>query len=186
MGVDCRITFPNNVRLRDVANAIGILAGLNPVQKHISGALDSFFVDVPGVTTKSYNSLGLECCAQIDLTAPEGETLVDGKDTHYTMYHFEYESPTADPDIKMYSSGISPRSTPFWIAIGKRLVETFGGSILCNDCGDNEKPDRVVGAHWLNGATNGEKWNQNQRRIFELSPVSKAEMDEARKVAAYK
>jgi hypothetical protein len=174
--------MPNNVRIRDVANAIGILAGLKPVETPINGG---FFFDVPGVEVKACGDF-LADCAHINLKAPAGEKLIDGSAAHSTMYHFEFDVPAPDPDIHEQSRGMIPPSTPFWCAVGLRLVKLFGGSFCATDTGYHEETQWSSAAHWLNGASNGAAWGQQQRRIFELGPVTKAEIEAARGMAAYK
>lgn len=179
MGVNCRISLPT-ARLRDVANAIGILAGLPAKESPIDGS-KALFIEVEGIKTKSCGE-SLAGCAYINLS---GE-MVDGEMAHYVMYHFEFDMYTAAENINECSRGMIPPSTPFWCAIGRRLVETFGGTFQASDCGDSEKPDLVVGNHYLNGATNGLEWDAQQRRILELRPVTKADMARGNGGAAYK
>lgn len=178
MSVNCKISLPT-ARLRDVANAIGILAGL-PVKESPIEDSKALFIEVEGVKTKPCGE-SLEGCAYINLS---GE-MIDGDKAHYVMYHFEFDMYTAAENVNEVSRGMIPPSTPFWCAIGRRLVETFGGAFYASDTGDSDKPDLVVGNHYLNGATNGPEWDVQQRRIMELRPVTKADM--ARETgAAYK
>ena len=181
MSVNCSIALPNSARLSDVAKVIGILAGLKPIESPIS-ASDGFFFDVPGVTTRHCGD-GLETCAYIDINAPAGQKLLNGCKT-WIMFHFEFGTETADPDINDYCRGLLPSSTPFWCAVGRRLVRVFGGTFIPSDCDD--KVELAVGAHPLNGACNGDAWYRHQRRLFEVQPLTAAEVKDAGKVAAYK
>ena len=185
MGVNVNIGLPNNAQLRDVANTIGILAGLKPVERALDNARDSFFIEVPGVSLRPCGP-GLESCAYIDIRSPDGEKMVDGETDHsWLMFHFEMEMPSADDsDIRDYARGLLPSATPFWIAVGRRLVQFFGGWFIPNDC--DGKVELYIAPHYLNGAVNGEAWDQQQRRIFELQPVTAKELKDAVKVAAYK
>jgi hypothetical protein len=181
MGVDCSLTLPNNARLRDVANAIGILAGLKPEAERLSGS-DGFFFRVPGVTVKSSR---IETLAEIHIQAPDGESLVDGEKHHWVLYHFEFEVPTDDPNVRTYARGIMPRSTRFWIAMCCKLADVFGGVLDFNDCDDSGQ-DYVKPEHPLNGAVNGAAWDAQQRRIFELAPLTKKDMTAVEMMAAYR
>lgn len=176
MGVNCRISLPT-ARLRDVANAIGILAGLPAKESPIDGS-KGVFIQVEGVKTKPCGE-SLEMCAYINLDGP----MVDGQKGHYVMYHFKFDVPTAAENINECSRGMIPQSTPFWCAIGRRLVETFGGQFRSTDYDGD--PEVSVGPHYLNGASNGPQWDAQQRRILNLKPITKADMD-AEINAAYK
>ena len=63
MGVDCRIHLPEDVRVGNVTEAIGILAGLKPILTSIPS------VNVKGATVKGYDSWGLATCANIEIEA---------------------------------------------------------------------------------------------------------------------
>ena len=175
MGVDCKITLPANVRLKDVADVIGVAAGFKPEKSPLgSRHPDSWAVHVPGVRVSSFNHAGLESCAKIELV---GET-VDGVKYHYAMYHFEYD------DGKRL---LNPRSTAFWLGIGHRLVDFFGGSLDYQDCDDSDKDYHVLGKHnRSNQPTDGKDWQDLQERMFAVKPLTKSELKRFDKLAAYK
>lgn len=177
MGVDCKITLPNSARLRDIANALGILAGLPVKLRNIPGS-DGVFIDVEGVKT---NPSTIPECAEIDLKG----AMVDGFSHHHVLYHFEWEG-RGGGDIRTgQTRGIMPRSTPFWIAVAKKLVMHFGGDVDYSDC-DSSECDLSYPENPLNGAVNGRAWDEHQRSIFALAPVNEADMQEAAQYAAYK
>jgi len=177
MGVDCKITLPNSARIRDIANAMGVLAGLPAKQVHIPGS-NGFHFDVQGVTTKPSS---MAECALIDLKG----VIIDGEPHHHVLYHFEWEGRGNGDFVRQQSRGMLPRSTPFWIAMAKRLVLHFGGEVDFNDC-DSSECDFTHPENPLNGATNGSAWNQHQRSIFALAPLTKADLTEAAQYASYK
>lgn len=185
MGVNVNIGLPNNARLRDVANAIGVLAGIKPLESRIDTCPKGFFIDVPGVSLRPCG-LGLESCSYIDIRVPNGKKMVDGETEHtWLMFHFEMEMPSlVNSDIRDYARGMLPIATPFWIAIGRRLVQFFGGWFIPNDC--NDEVEIYAAPHYLNGAVSGDVWDQQQRRIFELQPITAEELRDAVKVATYK
>lgn len=174
MGVNCIITLPNNARLRDVANAMGTLAGL-PTHLEPLGE-DSVHVVVHGVNTSPCGEC-LESCAYIDLTKA-------GKHIAHVMYHFEFE--TGDGNVKDSCRGMIPGSTPFWCAMGRRLVEMFGGTYESQDgeWGTEAKVSHPINR--LNGAVDGEEWNQHMQRLAALKPITEAEIKACEGEAAYK
>lgn len=164
MGVNCIITLPNNARLRDVANAMGTLAGL-PTHLEPLGE-DSVHVVVNGVKTSPCGE-GLEACAYIDLTKA-------GKRIAHVMYHFEFD--TGKGDVKDSCRGMIPDSTPFWCAMGRRLVEVFGGTYESQDCGRGIEAYASQKKNRLNGAVDGEEWNHHMRRLAAIKPITEAEI----------
>ena len=175
MGVDCKIILPANVRLKDVADVIGVAAGFKPEKSPLgSSHPDSWAVRVPGVRVSSFNCQGLESCAKIELV---GETM-DGVKDHYVMYHFEY-----DDGQRL----LAPRSTAFWLGIGHRLVDFFGGSIDYQDCDDSYKDYSVPGkSDELNQPEGGDEWDSLQERMFAVKPLTKEELKRFNKLTAYK
>ena len=169
MGMNCKITLPAACRLRDVADVIGALAGL-PVQRQYFETCPGWITRVEGVECSSYAQLGLEGCAKIQYQNP-----MDGLD-HQIMYHFEWG--------KDGSRGLMPSSTPFWIAIGRGLVDFFGGSVDYNDCDDSDvdyqKPEQPD-IH----AEDDEEWYSLQERKLAVKRITKAEIKELAKVARY-
>lgn len=167
MGVDTRITLHPSARLRDVTDALGILAGLEPELHPLS--IGALAVRVPGAVCKSYDGLGLAACAQIILTAPEGRLLVDGDESHYVMYHFEWEGTEVHG-----ARGLLPPSTPFWVAAGIKLVDFFGGHIDFNDC-DTIDVDHVAPPSAL-PAVDGPDWQDYQHAIAAIEPITRDDM----------
>lgn len=172
MGVDCVATFPWRARVGDVADVIGILAGLPAEQYSISGS-NGVFMRTIGASVK--NCDGTPTMVTIMLDAGEDGKLVDGERQHYTYWHFEGKD----------GPSTQPRSNPFWIAVMRRAVEFFGGTLVFSDCGDMvpeltfpEQPD----IH----AESDDEWNSFQLRKLAVKPITKQDMIECREVAAYK
>src|SRR5436190_1203003 len=120
MSVDAQITLPGFVSIRNVADAIGILAGNERHIQTLHGSAGDFqVVRVDGVETKG-SSVGPECA---DIAIRRGnETLL------YVLYHFEWK----------YTGerGLMPPARPEWLAIGKGLVDLFGGRLDYSDWDD--------------------------------------------------
>lgn len=176
MGVNCIIALPNNVRLRDVANAMGTLAGLPTRLEPLTD--NSVHVVVNGVKTSPCGE-ALEGCAYIDLTKT-------GKHIAHVMYHFEFEQDIGEENIKDHCRGMIPSSTPFWCAMGRRLVEVFGGSYESQDVGWGHEAKVSYPPNRLNGAVNGAEWDAHMRRLAALKPITEAEIKACEGEAAYK
>lgn len=164
MGVNCRLHLPGNVRIRDVANVIGVLSGL-PVRRRESGG-----VDVDGVEVRD---TGEPSMAQIKLYG----RMVDGEVSHETFYHFEGHGT---------SKLMTPKSRPYWIAVCGRLVMFFGGRLDYQDCDDSECDYEVrAKSDAKNQPGDDPQWSDLQDRIASLTPLTLEEIEKAKPFAAY-
>lgn len=169
MGVDTRITLPENVRVSDVTRVIGIAAGLKPRRYYFSNG-DGWCVDVPG---SKVSTTGVPEMVRIELFGD----LIDGKKQHEVFYHYECEQG---------GRLLNPRSTAFWIAVGKRLVDFFGGELIYNDC-DNKVDYSVLAKPRIdNSPSDGHLWYNFQERLEKVVPITKEELKYFDSVAAYK
>jgi hypothetical protein len=178
MGVDTCIYLEGDVKVQDVAEVIGIFAGLKPYRYDHDdawGNKDCWWTKVDGVEVKA----GIVSCAEIIITAPEGETLVDGEESHWVLYHFE------PSDKESYMRLVMPRSTPFWIAVGKKLVKFFGGKMDYNDCDEKRVDYRAKKPRRVNCPQDGKEWEDFQTEMLNLKPVTVADLKAAQKYAAY-
>lgn len=170
MGVDTQIRLPCDVRVRDVGNVIGILAGL-PSSKHSLGG-ESYSCRVEGV--KVAPSSIAECCS---LTF-DGK-MVDGALHHWVLYHFENEH---------NGRLLLPRACPFWICVARGLVNFFGGSVDYQDCDTVDTDYQKEKPRKQNNPSDGKPWHDFQDALLALRPITKKELERAQKWAgaAYK
>lgn len=172
MGVDCLITVPAWARIDDVATVIGAAAGCKMTLDDIGDRCVSAKAHGARVSTCGAN--GLEACAYIDWLTDQG----DHRQGH-VMYHFEWENDRG-------GHGLMPRATPFWVAVGHRLVDFFGGSIVYSDCGDCKwdyaqpwKPIAEI------APSDGKPWTAFQKQLAALKPLTAEEVAAFASVAAY-
>lgn len=164
MGIDCRIYLPDNVRIKDVADVLGRAAGcpLSTGYARVAGVAVLSIPDVPSA-------------AEIQV-APAGGC-VDGEPVHRVTYHFETDG---------RGRLLTPPSTPFWVAVARRLVGFFGGVVDYDDSDDCDvdfaRPHR---ANRFNCPTDGEDWDSLQGRIAAVPPLSAGELAAAADLAAY-
>lgn len=176
MGIDSRIYLPPTVRIDDVADVIGALAGLTP-EKSFFGSSEGWATHVPGVRAKATHTASM---ATIYVDAGNEGTLIDGDRRHYVCYFFE----SLDQDYKPCRY-LLPRSTAFWIAIGRGLIRFFGGSLSYSDVDDtiNEtlpaKPTSFVHAE------GGEAWYALQQAKLDVKPITLEELAHCATIAAY-
>lgn len=164
MGVDTRIYLSPGARVKEVAEVIGLAAGL-PGRWEESGS--TRWYAVPGVRVSSNSGLP-ECC-DIEWVDQNGEG-------RRVLYHFE----AGGHGCKL----LMPRSTPFWIAIGRRLVDFFGGWIDYQDC-DEEDMDYRQPLQYHCCPEDGEPWKSFRQRMSEVQPITRSEYERSKQYAAY-
>ncbi len=169
MGVDTLIRLPADVRIDDVTTVIGVLSGL-PIKK-VSLSDGAWGVRVDGATAEGITNI--PSCATIKL---HGD-LVDGEQDHHVMFHYEPDNDTGRL--------IMPRSTAFWISVGRRLIRFFGGTLTYSDCAGGID-ERAKKPRKSNNPTDGKPWQDFQQAIVDLKPIEKPELEAADKVASYK
>jgi len=160
MGVDTRITFPAKTRVSDVMEVIAAIAGF-PKRLEPIGHGDSKAFHCDGV---KFDPTSVPSMIDLHWDGP-----IDGK--HSVFYHFESE--TGRPLM-------SPPATPFWLAVGIKLVETFGGEIDYSDC-DISEIDFSKGKPPFMAADDGRPWQRWQEWMFSVTPITPADVKKAAK-----
>lgn len=168
MGVDCKVTLPAGVRVLDVADAVGIAAGCEWHWKLLPQN-GTRYVSVPGVTVSATPVVGL---AEIHM---KGE-LADGESDHSMAYHFEFAERGAP--------GFLVRSTSFWIAVSRRVVDCFGGIVDYNDC-DANSCDYVVAPTRGWDAEGNASFDHKQQRLADVTAVGAWDLEQAAGAATY-
>ena len=153
MGICTYIHLPDNVRFDDVAKVVAIAAGLQPEFRTFAGQPGSGYVRVPGIDAK--NSL---------FSAGIGEINFDGR---HALYHFE-----SSYGGRLLNCG----GSQFWCAVGRRLVDFFGGYVDYNDCDDIAADyKRRPKSRAVNAPTSDSNWMKFQNRLMR---VKRIHMDE--------
>jgi len=176
MGVDTRILLPADVRVRDVASVIGILAGL-PKTREVGSRGELKWVQVDGVKVEPMEGIPEACRITLRIP-PHWGSMMDREDAHDVMFHFEPD--TEDGRLMI------PPSTPFWIAVGTKLCGFFGGKIDFDDCDSNEWDRRFRKPRPTNRPNDGLPWARFQQEMFDLAPVTTADLKRAYEKASYK
>ncbi len=151
MGANTYIKLPANVRVRDIATVIAVAVGFSA---ELEGRGTYIVARAPGV--------------KINSTISPSDYTLEFDDRHC---YFHYEADDFDGRL------LSPRSTAFWVAVGKRLVDFFGGTMIYNDCGDQDNnyhvPDKDRAT---NAPTDGMAWRDFQKRLVMVLPIHKDEL----------
>lgn len=147
MGVDCWTYLPGGVRVRDVADVIGILLGCKPEWDTTHS-----YVNVEGVKIESCDNMP-ECC-RLFFDTPHGK--------YSRLYHFEHYD-----GFRLMSSP----ANPLWQAVGEQLVKFFGGRLDKYDC-DEIDADIVHISDWPVSPSDGEAWDHFQNRIMAVEALN--------------
>ena len=148
VGVNTNIYLPYSAQTRHIALAIAKLAGL-PIND-VEDSYENNFVKI----------LPTQEPAMVDIILSKEIPTVDGEVGHHTFLHLE----TCDNRGKL----LTPACSTFWIAIGKGLVDTFGGSILYNDSGEHDYGAVDYSRPWRDNTTEG-WYNQGEFNYYAMS-----------------
>jgi len=182
MGVNVDCKLPADVQVRDAADVMGILAGLPMETKFVDrktfGKVYSqanSYERMPGVTVKGL--VDSPTMADITLTGD----MIDGEQTHFYYWHFEGPGGTRS---------FGPKSTAFWIAMCKGLVDFFGGELVYNDCSDSlcdyKKAPRYSNDNEGGRFDSGDDlYDSMQERKHNLKPLTLDDLKAVHKYAAY-
>lgn len=105
--------------------------------------------------------------------------MVDGTDVHHFSVYSE-----SDEYIGL-SRLIITASTPFWIAVGRRLIRFFGGALLYSDCASDDADEYFIRKWSYPREIDDEACLELSGRISALNPLTRAELDAAALVAHY-
>lgn len=170
MGADCTANLPGNVRCRYVAYVIAKCAGAASRLVPCAYPNDTIYltVEVDGVAVEPGSFAE---AAHIKLA--------DAGQLRWTQFSFDFEGAG---NTRM----VSLRSCAAHIALARRLVEFFGGTVDYDD-GDSIEVDYEVPAKSddENQPLTDEGWLALQERIHAVPPLTAAEIKEWRSYAAY-
>ena len=188
MGVDVRLYLYRSADPEEVAKAMAILGGnavspdfistangfrAKPATPPYLGRCEAeggFWMARPKVKAKPVE--GIFGMATIEFAAP-----VDPHSHHhYCNIH----------TISEHGFGwlLMPPSSPFWIAVCRRVVDIFGGALDHNDC-DSSPADYFRFEDPVNDEGNGERYYERQQRLLDLRPLTGEEIEACREFAAY-
>jgi len=167
MSVNTHIFLPSDVRCLEVAKTVAVLAGLSPF------ATDNGF-DVKGLEIMTLGGMPGPM-VRITLTGP----MVDGAMEH--RFCLSYES----SELPGHDRQISVRSTAFWVAMGRRLIQVFGGALFYNEY-ESKEPDELEVRQWPYPCEVDDFGCLDlSSRIFKLKPLPIDEMQSAADCAYY-
>tara|TARA_R110000824_G_scaffold52052_11_gene144737 strand:+ start:2135 stop:2749 length:615 start_codon:yes stop_codon:yes gene_type:complete len=177
MGVNVQCILPADVKVKDASEVMGILAGLPIKEEYIGGRNGKegwYHVTVPGVEVKNTGSISM-----VDILL-KGD-LIDGEPNHYYYWHFEGQGGTRY---------FGPKSTAFWIAVCKGLVDFFGGELIYNDCSSSVCDYSRISRH--SNSTDGFRFDHGDdlyhfmnERKRNLKPLTLDDLKEVHEHAAY-
>lgn len=168
MGVDARIYLPPQVAVDYVAEAIAIAGGAKWEDQDIGGARDKLIVvKVPSLEVKPASVVSLVDIRFFD----------EIRQVHrYVNYHFEFGMKG--------ERGFMPRSRAYWLAVGKKVVDAFGGRLDYADCDDSDA-DYEVEVRWPEEWERNPGYQQLQTILRGITPVTAEDIAAMADFAAY-
>jgi hypothetical protein len=176
MGCDCYIYLPDNARLRDIQDVMGALMGYKKERSEFSGGWSA---KVEGVKAEPSGAGTVEMCILTGKLpdGPAADARGEAGEGFMAFWHWE-----GHPGFRL----LSVKSTKFWITVGKKLVDFFGGYVDYNDCDDKEKDYvKKVKTKNENSPEDGKPWVKFQERIMAVEPITTEEYNKNQKFAAY-
>lgn len=184
MGVDTRLYLYRSADPQEVASAMAILSGNDPNPHWVPrsgrdigpepslspGARSTrgFWVPRPKVQLKAADfSFGV---GTIDFLSPVDRL---SKSHHTTIHHTNEHG---------FGWTLIPSSTPYWIALLRRIVDIFGGALDYNDS-DATENDYFRFERGANPI--GDAYLDRQDEILALKPLTPGEIEACRGFAAY-
>lgn len=181
MGCNTDIYLPTDVGPHEVRPVIGILAGLKATRQQFNKGKGTH-VEVLGSDELGMVYSGFETLV---FKAAKNKTLVDGEGSHFCNFHW-----AARRNGCLWNL-LTPTATPFWCAIGRGLVEWFGGIVQYNDCGSEKSPNVFrrqrccpVDKYGLL-PDDGSAWEKYNDELMRLRPLSSLDLKRGYKVASY-
>lgn len=175
MGYDTVIYLPPHVDDDDVCEMMAICAGAKAYRRDFGGNHKGWSAVVEGV---SYQAEGLGRFPNMVLTK-----FKDAQGQERQVNYFCRHGATGGPMLR-------PRSTPFWLAVGRRLIGVFGGQLRHDDGSDeiNEEVDpskAELSAEDYDESNGNEGFYRRQEALMRALPLSPKELIAASQVAAY-
>ena len=174
MSANARIYLPHDARIKEVAYVIALSSGLTFSRRTDKNGTHTY---IPGLRIETLD--GLDMIEEIVASPMISIKSIDGHTQHSVMYFFE-SSEYAD-----YSRALYPKSTPYWLAIGKRLITFFGGMLIYRDDKDSEKIVFPKPSTRQYNPEDDDQYSEHELRYFKLSVLSEIEIEAMRKYAAY-
>jgi hypothetical protein len=195
MGVDCEIVLPHSARVDDACEVLATLAGapgfMRPLGKRDDGVsafwteavieVDPFGQHPRRIHEAALLDVVIKCPPGADWQFITGQPMIS---PYWFWNHHVGRSVGKGLRHEHDGRGFVGRSTAFWIAAARGLINFFGGWADFNDCDDRdvnyqrpEAPDLL--------AHDGEPWQLFQDRKGAVKPLTMADLAWAEKYAAY-
>jgi hypothetical protein len=182
MGVDTRLTLPPAAEISDVAKAIALLLGKtkawvsinhsNRTQHGLAEPTEHGWVETEGITY-SVNNHQPNCATMNIAEIPE--LYGDG---WLFFYHFEFGNGG--------NRGMLGGSRAVRIALHRRIVDIFGGTVDYQDCDSKDVDYNRKSPAWLGKSNDDKAFHAKQLALWNIKPIAKDEIDACEKFAAYK
>lgn len=180
MSVDTKVTLPAGAQIADVAMVIALLLGksrtwtecknTNNYREGLTEPTANGWCTVEGISYSTSDNQP-HCC-----TINIGSIPQQYGDGWWFFYHFEFGGG---------HHGMSGGSRAERIALHKRLVDVFGGTVDYNDCDSREVDYRRKSPNWL-GKSDDKNFHAKHIAFWAITPITPKEIAACNKPASYK
>lgn len=167
MGVDCKIYLPPQVALDYVACAVALAGGARSEIAAFGGDRPFEAIYVASLTVKPSTIATLANVVFHD----EVRNV-----SHKLVYHFEFGVAG--------ERGFMPRSHPYWLAVGRKVVDAFGGRIDYDDS-DDKYADYETPLRWPENWSGNAGFATLQEILRSIEPVTEDDIQAMRMYAYY-
>lgn len=159
MGTNTLVYLPGDVRVSDVADVMGILAGLPHKQSRCAE-------DVEGVKVSTTSSPQM---CEITLTGK----MFDGSESHRASFHFEVDANSyrkeAGAGQRLLYCGSDDK---FWRMVGDGVARFFGGVVDLCDCDDVDSDATYKRPRKRNNPNSDSEWDKFWSEVRAIKPLS--------------
>lgn len=186
MGVDSKIYLKNHASVEKVYDVMAVILG---AEKTFKGEDDVDFKEESSPTNTWRIKVNHSNGDQLEYKAP---TYFDIRvndncgNTFSSLFFYDLDD---DKYAQNGEKALNPRASATWIAIGKKLVEFFGGKLMYADCEDGNDPK-----NWLineKGLYSPEinhcddRWYNYHNALSKIKPLTAEDILENKDVCAY-
>lgn len=187
MSINTKIYLNPHAHPKEVLEVIQKSLGTDFIQSGLRNDFD------PQKPTSKENSWSLKLpknCGNIELTDVDYFTLniKDPLNQNYnTLFFFKGED---DPEVLNNEKLLSPKCSTIWLALGKKLVDFFGGKMLFSDSSSKENEKWYINKKGsfpqkMKGQSGDDRWYQYYNSLSKVKILTTQDLSEMEPFSCY-
>ena len=138
-----------------------------------SRTAETRYFAVEGVTVENTNVPGM-----LAITIADAALRPPTRPNPFVFFHYDFDS--HNPKFRNTPVAIMPPSTALWVAVCRKVLDVFGGVLICDDGADEPKRFRSAGK-----VRRGMSYDEAHEIIGAVTPVTRAEVEAVAEFTAY-